>query len=153
MLLTRFWPILSFYTPWKHQKTFSFLVFSRGLKWEHGPEICWIILKCFFKPLRGHSCSACAKFSKKLTFLTPWYAHVYVRFRGKKCFGKFCVRTNWIIPKLIIQNLIGNKIIHILLNWFTDIFWKRIFNYRDRDFLSVYCQSLAGYSGKCIYHF
>ena len=32
-----------------------------------------------------------AKFSEKLTFLTPWYAHVCVRIRGKKYlfFGKF----------------------------------------------------------------
>ena len=26
--------------------------------------------------IRGHSLSTDAKFSKKLTFLTPWYAHV-----------------------------------------------------------------------------
>ena len=28
-----------FYTLWKHQKTFSFLVFSGGIKWEHWPEM------------------------------------------------------------------------------------------------------------------
>ena len=33
--LTYFWPIFSFFTPWKHQKIFVFLVFSRGIKWEH----------------------------------------------------------------------------------------------------------------------
>ena len=27
------------YTPWKHQKTVSFLVFSGGKKWEHWPEM------------------------------------------------------------------------------------------------------------------
>ena len=28
-----------FYTPWKHQKTFSLLVFSGGMKWEYWPEM------------------------------------------------------------------------------------------------------------------
>ena len=28
-----------FYTLWKHQKTFGFLVFSGGIKWEHLPEM------------------------------------------------------------------------------------------------------------------
>ena len=28
VILTRFWPMFPFYTPWKHQKTFGFLVFS-----------------------------------------------------------------------------------------------------------------------------
>ena len=31
-----------------------------------------------------HSFSTYAKFSEKLTFLTPWYAHVSVRIRGWK---------------------------------------------------------------------
>ena len=29
---THFWPMFPFYTPWKHQKTCGFLLFSRGLK-------------------------------------------------------------------------------------------------------------------------
>ena len=34
-----------------------------------------------------------AKFSEKLIFLTPWYSHVRLRIRGKKCsfYGKFGV--------------------------------------------------------------
>ena len=28
-----------FYTPWKHPKTFSFLVFSGDIKWEHWSEM------------------------------------------------------------------------------------------------------------------
>ena len=32
--------------------------------------------------LRGHPLSTYAKFSEKLTFLTPWYAHVCVHIRG-----------------------------------------------------------------------
>ena len=27
-----------FYNPWKHQETFGFMVFSRGVKWEYWPE-------------------------------------------------------------------------------------------------------------------
>ena len=37
--LTHFRPMFPFYTPWKHQKTFGFLVFSGGIKWEHWPEM------------------------------------------------------------------------------------------------------------------
>ena len=29
----------TFYTPWRHQKTFGFLLFSRVIKWEHWPEM------------------------------------------------------------------------------------------------------------------
>ena len=38
--LTRFWPVFPFYTPWKHQKTKGFLLFSGVTKWEHWQEIC-----------------------------------------------------------------------------------------------------------------
>ena len=31
---------------------------------------------------KGHPLSTYTKFSEKLTFLTPWYAHVRVRIRG-----------------------------------------------------------------------
>ena len=31
---------------------------------------------------RDHSFNMCTKFSKKLTFPSPWYAHVRVRIRG-----------------------------------------------------------------------
>ena len=37
--LTYFGSMFSFYTPWKHQKTFGFLVISGGIKWEHWPEM------------------------------------------------------------------------------------------------------------------
>ena len=36
-----FGPLLSFYTPRKHQKPFGFLVFSRGTKWVYWPEMSW----------------------------------------------------------------------------------------------------------------
>ena len=37
-LLTHFWTMLPIYTPWKHQETRGFLVFSGGIKWEDCPE-------------------------------------------------------------------------------------------------------------------
>ena len=47
----------------------------------------------------GHPFNTCALFFRKRTFLTPWYAHLGVRIRGKKCwfFWNFCVRTNSVI--------------------------------------------------------
>ena len=36
---SHFWPIFPFYTFWKHQKIFSFLIFSGSLKWEHWPDM------------------------------------------------------------------------------------------------------------------
>ena len=49
---------------------------------------------------RDHPFSMYAKFSKKLTFFNPWYAHAGVRVIGKKCsfFEKFCVHTTWKTP-------------------------------------------------------
>ena len=35
-----------------------------------------------YKFTAGHPLSTYAKYSKKLTFLTPWYAYVRVRIRG-----------------------------------------------------------------------
>ena len=51
--------------------------------------------------LRDHSFSTYAKFSVKLTFLTPWHAHVRKRQRARNItfFGKLCVGTKWMIPK------------------------------------------------------
>ena len=34
-----FWSMLTFYTPWKHQKNKGFLVFSEGIKRQHWPEM------------------------------------------------------------------------------------------------------------------
>ena len=34
-VLTHFWPVFPFYTPWKLQKTEGSLMFSRGTKWEY----------------------------------------------------------------------------------------------------------------------
>ena len=39
IILTHFWPMSPLYTPWKHQKTKAFLVFSGDMKWENWPEI------------------------------------------------------------------------------------------------------------------
>ena len=37
--LTHFRQIFPFYTPWKHQKTKGYLMFSGGIKWEVWPEM------------------------------------------------------------------------------------------------------------------
>ena len=47
-----------------------------------------------------HSFSTYAKFSKKLLFLTPWYAHVRVRMKWQLP-GKCYVRTKRLIPEKI----------------------------------------------------
>ena len=39
LIFTHFWPMHPFYTLWKHQKTFGFMEFSGGIKWEQWPEI------------------------------------------------------------------------------------------------------------------
>ena len=70
--------------------------------------------------IRDHSFSTYAKFSEKLTFLTP-HPHppdtntYLVRIRCKKCwfFGKFCVRTKWMTPKGTRAMLILNKYLPI----------------------------------------
>ena len=49
-----------------------------------------------FEYVGGHPLSMYAKFYEKVTFLTPWYAHVRVRIRGLEMlvfFGKFSERT------------------------------------------------------------
>ena len=38
-LLIYFWQMFLFYTPWKHQETKGFLVFSGVIKLEYWPEI------------------------------------------------------------------------------------------------------------------
>ena len=55
---------------------------------------------------RVYSLSTYINFPEKLTFLTPWYAHIGVHIKGKKCyfFGKFCARTKWMIPLKILKN-------------------------------------------------
>ena len=70
--------------------------------------------------IRDNSFSTYAKFSEKLTFLTP-HPHppdtntYLVRIRCKKCwfFGKFCVRTKWMTPKGTRAMLILNKYLPI----------------------------------------
>ena len=37
--VTHFMPLVSFYIPWKHQKTFGFLIFSGGIERGHWHEM------------------------------------------------------------------------------------------------------------------
>ena len=52
--------------------------------WEIPVNYCtfWTALKSYKYKIGDHSFSTYAKFSEKLIFLTPWYAHVRVRIRG-----------------------------------------------------------------------
>ena len=47
-------------------------------------ELFWLQWEAWlnFEYVGGHPWSMYAKFDEKLTFLTPWYAHVRVRIRG-----------------------------------------------------------------------
>ena len=46
--LTHFQPMFHFYTPWKHQKSSRFLMFSEGIKMEHFLKIGEYCLKTIF---------------------------------------------------------------------------------------------------------
>ena len=98
--LTHFWPMVPFYTPWKHQENTRFSNAFRGYKMGilarnvlmkfqsyscHTPLLTdffqFSILHCDslwlrFKLIRHHSFSPQAKFSEKLTFLYLWNAHL-----------------------------------------------------------------------------
>ena len=41
LYLTHFMPVLSFYTPWKHQETFGFLMFSGGVESDQWHDMVW----------------------------------------------------------------------------------------------------------------
>ena len=43
--LTHFMPLVSYYMPWKHEKTFGFFMFSGGVERNQWHEIGW---KCYF---------------------------------------------------------------------------------------------------------
>ena len=70
-----------------------------GLQWK-------LIDLFYYFCIMAHSLSTFAKFSKKLTSLTSWYA------RGKKCsfFREFCERTKWIIPN-------SNSDVKLVIEW------------------------------------
>ena len=50
--------------------------------------------------VRDHPFSTYAKYSEKLTFLTPLYAHIHAHIRGLEmlAFQKKFVHTKWMIP-------------------------------------------------------
>ena len=81
----------------------------------------WVIMNYNPRfPSRNHSFSMYAKFSEGITFLPP-DTHTYRCVSGdKKCyaFGKFCVRTKWMIPNNITMY---HSILLILpFTWFRD---------------------------------
>ena len=70
----------------KFPKVLTSLTFSCTfflLEISPNPLVCSSALNAAFQTLhRGHPLSAYTKFSEKLIFLTPWYAHVHVGIRG-----------------------------------------------------------------------
>ena len=89
---------------------------------------------------KGSSFSAYAKFSKKLTFLIPWHAHVRVRIRGKRryFFESFAyvlnkwslkqsteVRVVWTSPfpplfKAYENSVKSFSVVSLFKHWFSD---------------------------------
>ena len=69
--------MLPVYTPWKHLKTFAFLVFSEGIKREHWPEMSLRVLRGFKFLLNLQTRSFC--FYKKNAAL-----HKYFHIKKKK---------------------------------------------------------------------
>ena len=71
-------------------------------------------MKSFFLMylMRGHSFRVYAKFPKKLTFLTLWYAHI----------RKFCVRTKLMTP---VNN--AEAYFLTLSNIHDEAFWEAVF--------------------------
>ena len=73
---------------------------------------------------KNHQFSANRKFSiRKLAFLTLWYAQVHVRIRkwDKVFLWKFCLRTKWMIPCIILT---FQKKIQALIKIFHLMFWR-----------------------------
>ena len=76
------------------------------------------------------------KFSEKRTFLTPWYANVRVRIRGRKCsfFGKFSVLWFLVTPVLRVALLSYYQWFAVLrLRWLLHIFHLSECNYQLLD--------------------
>ena len=85
-LFTHLGPILILHNPWNTRKHLDFFhstyfhikIFVRDdFFWGGGVSLSRLMIF-----LRGHPLSTYVKFSEKLTFLTPWYAHVPGLIRG-----------------------------------------------------------------------
>ena len=88
---------------------------------------------------KGESQNGCfkktkhVKFSGKRTFLTPWYAHVRVRIRGKKCsffwkFDVFCFLETPVLRFALLPYYRRYTHVEIQLalqmfTWFESLFW------------------------------
>ena len=75
--LIHLWQIFPFYTCWKLQKTKGFLVFSRGIKRTHWPQMCWQTV--FGSPQLSFS------LAKSFSYSLELYLELTLR-----CFKTFC---------------------------------------------------------------
>ena len=97
--LTHFWSMFPFDTPWRHQKTLGFLMFSGDIKWEHQLEKdkLWKFLEVpvFLYKLKSEAIST------KLFFNTNnWHIKEQISIRKNPSETKFYLPTffNWAAP-------------------------------------------------------
>ena len=113
----------------------------------------WFISKNVF--LREHPCSTYAKFSEKLTFLTPWYAHErfgitnyqyfrYIRsiFMNQQKYNLYSmvirrsVLLHWFSFRLCPMKLVSFKLLLAIAyvvnyqNWF--VFWRSVLSSEEQ---------------------
>ena len=88
-------------------------------------------------PERNHSFNMCATFSKKLTFLTPWYAHVRVRIRRLEM---LILRKIYHLSVCIIDLVL---VILVLFRLDLCIVKPKVFKFLSLKFLYVYINSNA----------
>ena len=62
LILTHSMPLISFYTPWKHQKTRCFLMFSGGI--ERDSSMKWV--NSFISNLTHFKCQRCPHIGKSI---------------------------------------------------------------------------------------
>ena len=87
---------------------------------------CGIVAERLKRKLRNRPISKYTKFSKKLMFLTPWYAGLCVLIRGSGMlvFQELQWRTKWIIPKVIYVGWFICKDSHKYVQDISPFTWK-----------------------------
>ena len=90
--ISHFTPLISFYTPWKHQKTMDFRIFSGSLEIEHWPYIGKITLPMCKITCQSH---------------VLWYGSSHPELVSKKVVLKNFWKFTW---KRLYQCLFLNKV-------------------------------------------
>ena len=74
--------------------------------------------------LNAFQCSAAAKFSEKVTFFTPWYAHAAFLYPLKTCKNLLFLTFSGGIEKLRVRNRVRN--VNFLENFAAAEYWKAL---------------------------